>query len=490
MTAPGDRIGGWRLIEKLHAGGMATLWRVVPDVTPDEPVDGRTSPSACVMKLPRLRDHDDPTAIVGFEVEQMILPALSGPHVPRFVAGGDEAEQPWLVMELLEGPSLRARLDDAPLPPEEVASIGKRIADALHALHRQHVVHLDIKPSNVMFRADGTVVLIDFGLARHDALPDLLAEEFRLPMGTGPYISPEQVLRVRNDPRSDLFALGVLMYFLATGRRPFGHPTSVRGLKRRLWRDPPPPRQLVPAVPPWLQELILRCLEVDPAARHDSAAQLALDLAEPAQVKLTERAGKRRADGRRAVLRRWWRAIGTEPTESQSAGAQLARAPIVMAAIDLSPGEAPLAEALRRTVGQILRTEPGARLACVSVMKIHRIAMDTDTSTRHVRKLAELRHWARALEGESARVTHHVLEAPDAATAIVDFARENRVDHLVIGARGSSPLRRYLGSVSAQVVTQAPCSVTVVRLPQTHADPAEAAGAAADRADRADHRAA
>lgn len=487
MTAPGDRIGGWRLLEKLHVGGMATLWRVAPEAAPHG--DGGPPPPACVMKLPRLRDHDDPTAIVGFEVEQMILPALSGPHVPRFVAGGDDGEQPWLVMELLQGPSLRARLDDAPLPPEEVASIGARIASALHALHLQHVVHLDLKPSNVMFRPDGTAVLIDFGLARHDALPDLLAEEFRLPMGTGPYISPEQVLRVRNDPRSDLFALGVLLYHLATGRRPFGNPTSVRGLKRRLWRDPPPPRQLAPAVPPWLQELILRCLEVDPAARHESAAQLALDLSNPSQVKLTGRALKRRADGRRAVLRRWWRAIGTEPSESQSVGAQLARAPIVMAAIDLSPAEAPLSEALRRAVGRILRIEPGARLACVSVLKTHRIAMDTDTSRRHVRKLAELRHWAQPLEGESARITHHVLEAPDAAAAIVDFAHENRVDHVVIGARGSSALRRYLGSVSAQVVTQAPCSVTVVRVPEAGAPDTRAQAADASTNDVSDRAA-
>ncbi|MFX8086702.1 protein kinase, partial [Acinetobacter baumannii] len=84
---------------------------------------------------------------------------------------------------------------------EEVADIGARVATALAALHRQHVVHLDIKPSNIMFRPDGTAVLVDFGLSRHEQLPDLLEEEFTLPMGTGPYMSPEQVQFVRNDPR-------------------------------------------------------------------------------------------------------------------------------------------------------------------------------------------------------------------------------------------------------------------------------------------------
>src|SRR5208283_4234897 len=112
-------------------------------------------------------------------------------------------------------------LEHAPLPTDEVAAIGARVAEALHDLHQQQVIHHDLKPSNIMFRKDGTAVLIDLGLARHDRLPDLLAEQFRLPMGTGPYISPEQVLHNRTDTRSDLFALGVILYHLATGTRPY-----------------------------------------------------------------------------------------------------------------------------------------------------------------------------------------------------------------------------------------------------------------------------
>jgi serine/threonine protein kinase len=125
-----------------------------------------------------------------------------------------------------------------------VIEIGARVATALHDLHRQHLVHLDVKPSNIMFRPDGTAVLVDFGLSRHDHLPDLLDEEFELPMGTGPYMSPEQVQFVRNDPRSDLFALGVMLYHFTTGQRPFGSARHVRGLRRRLYLDPVPPRAL------------------------------------------------------------------------------------------------------------------------------------------------------------------------------------------------------------------------------------------------------
>src|SRR5258706_1587523 len=145
-----------------------------------------------IMKVPRIKGGDDPATIVGFEVEQMILPTLAGVHVPRFVARGDFTVLPYIVMERIGGDSLKARLDAAPLPPAEVADIGARVATALHELHLQHVVHLDVKPSNIMFRASGEAVLVDFGLSRHDRLPDLLEEEFELPMGTGPYMSPEQ----------------------------------------------------------------------------------------------------------------------------------------------------------------------------------------------------------------------------------------------------------------------------------------------------------
>jgi nucleotide-binding universal stress UspA family protein len=140
-----------------------------------------------------------------------------------------------------------------------------------------------------------------------------------------------------------------------------------------------------------------------------------------------------------------------------------------MVAVDLSNGVDPLAEALRETTRRVIQAEPSARLACVSVLKVARIAIDStvDASGRnlHVQGLADLAHWSRALGLPAERVTHHVLEAPDAAAAIVEYATTNQVDHVLMGARASSSLRRYLGSVSSQVVAAAPCTVTVVRVP-------------------------
>ncbi len=465
LLVPGVVLDGFRLDERLHQGGMANIW----SVTRVEPLAGEDFP--LIMKVPRIKGGEDPATIVGFEVEQMLMPALKGPHVPRFVARGDWTRQAYIVMEAIPGTSLRPRLAAAPLPLDEVVDIGVRVALALHALHRQHVIHLDVKPSNIMFRPDGTAVLVDFGLSRHEHLPDLLEEEFTLPMGTGPYMSPEQIQFVRNDPRSDLFALGVMLYHFATGQRPFGQPDTVRGLRRRLYIEPIPPSAHNPAVPPWLQEIILRCLEVDPAKRHPSAAQLALDLRQPMGVQLTARAHKRKASGGWNQLRRWVAAIGAEPVTAP-ATEQLARSPITMVALDVDNASPALLDQIRDAARRAVRTSPGARLACVDVLKTSRIAMDelTDAQgqSKHVKQLIALKHWARPLAQElqldDGRLTFHVLEAPDAGDALIDFAAKCGADHIIVGARGNSGSPHPLGSVATQVLSEAECSVTVVRV--------------------------
>lgn len=453
----GDSIDGFVLGALVHQGGMALLWEVTH---PDHP-------GPLLMKVPRLFEGEDPAAIVSFEMEQMILPRLSGPHVPRFVAAAGFERQPYLVMERIPGPSLLPLLRELPRPIAEVAAIGARVAVALDSLHRQHVVHLDVKPSNILTRPTGEAVLVDFGLSRHAQLPDLMEEEFRLPYGTAPYMAPEQVMGVRSEPRSDLFALGALLYFLTTGQRPFGDPQRLSGLKRRLWRDPVPPRRLRPDCPPWLQEIILRCLEVDPERRHPTAAQLAFDLTHPEGVALTPRAAKLRQDGFAEVLRRRFHPEAQPRFASGDPAREIAVAPILAVAVDISEQTPALAEALREAVARILPTLPGARLACLNVLRTNRIMLDTtldaEGHNKHARRLAELRHWAAPLGLSEERITCHVLEAANPAAALLEFVTVNPVDHVVLGARGSSALRKLLGSVSAEVAARAPCTVTVVR---------------------------
>jgi eukaryotic-like serine/threonine-protein kinase len=439
---------------------MATLWSV-------------THPGFAVpllMKIPRMAEGEDPAAIVSFEMEQMILPRLSGPHAPRCFGTGDFARQAYVVMERIPGKTLYSRLGELPLAYEEARAIVEKIALALADLHRQNVIHHDIKPSSIMFRPGGEAVLIDFGLSHHNHLPDLLQEEFRLPYGTAPYMAPERLLSVRDDPRSDLFSLGVLLYFFTTGERPFGESETLRGMRRRLWRDPYPPRKLRPDYPPWLQEIVLRCLEIEPVWRHPTASQLAFELAHPDQVKLTARSERLKRDPLSTVLRRRFNRELTHPKARSDLAAQLASGPIVAVALDLVEGSDALNEALRMTSERILATLPSARLACLNVLKLGRLTidrtLDEEGKNKHADRLVTLRHWAQPLKLDENRLTVHVLEAIDPAAAILEFAAVNHVDHIVIGARQHSLARALLGSVSAKVAAEAPCTVTVVRPPR------------------------
>lgn len=461
---PGLEIDGFILGEKLHSGGFATIWEVTH---PDHSLP-------MVMKVPTILDGYDGPTIVGFEVEQMIAPRLTGPHVPRVIGTGSFDVMPYIVSEKIDGGSFLAVFQQAPLPLSDLMEIAARMVAAVADLHRQHVIHLDLKPENFLQRTSGEMVMVDFGLSRHDQLPDLLAEEFSIPMGTYPYIAPEQYLRCRDDPRSDLFALGAMLYALATGRNPWGNPETLRGVRKRLWRDPEPPRAIRPEIPEWLQEIILRALSVDPMRRYQSAAQMAFDLGNPGQVTLTARAHKLKRDSWLTVFDRWrvMRKI-RRFTAPDSVAAQLSLVPVIVVAVDLSPEGERLADALRRAVTRMLTLEPDARIACVNVIKTARIGIDQGTDDQgnnlHVLRLVQLKAWAEAIRLPDHRLTYSVLEGPDPGQVIIDYATTNHVDQIVMGARGHSTTRRYLGSVSAQVVAEAHCSVTVIRVPESKA---------------------
>jgi nucleotide-binding universal stress UspA family protein len=272
---------------------------------------------------------------------------------------------------------------------------------------------------------------------------------------------------VRDDPRSDLFSLGVLLYFFTTGERPFGETETLRGMRRRLWRDPHPPRRLRTDYPPWLQEIVLRCLEIQPVWRYPTASQLAFDLGHPDQVRLTARSERLKRDPIGTVWRRRFNRELTQARPKSDMAAQLASSPIVAVALDTTEVSPVLNEALRVTTERMLATMPSARLACINVLKLGRVTidrtLDEQGNNKHIDRMVALKHWASPLKLDESRLTVHVLEAVDPASAILEFAAVNHVDHLIIGARQDSMLRSLLGSVSAKVAAEATCTVTVVR---------------------------
>jgi len=460
METPGtgSEIDGFRLGEMIHVGSMASIYRLA----------GGDGPLPLVIKIPRLGGGERAVNVIAFEVCRMVLGALAqSRHHPTLVAFGDVETTPYLVMEHVEGTRLNDWVQRAPIEPQEIARLGSALALALHDLHRQDVVHLDLKPTNVLYRPSGEAVLIDFGLAHHAHYPDLLAEELRFPVGNWVYMAPEQVAGVRCDPRSDIYALGAILYQLATAQLPFGHPRTLAELRRRLYRDPTPPRALVAGIPGWLQEIILRCLEVDARRRHASAAELAFELANPDEVALTERASRDRRARWGTLARRWMQARHFEPAPCPPPSTQVGPAPILLVAIAAEARDEAFFDTLRAAAKRAIGAEDRHRIACLTVVPPSATLSAEryeDTATgRHIKHLVNLRRWAKPLQLPDERVTYHVLESEKTAAALIDYARMNDVDHILIGAPRTDAAARLFPGVAAQVIAEAPCSVTVVR---------------------------
>ena len=466
LLDPGALIDGFEIEECLHAGGMAHIYTV--QYAPAADGSRREAEFPMAMKIPRMTAGDGAENIVSFEVEHQIMPVLTGPHVPRFVAAGDLSRTPYLVMEYVQGQTLDHWLErDAPLTPKEIASLGAAMAKAAHSLHRQNVCHLDLKPANVLIRPDGSALLLDFGLSCHAHYPDLLAEALRKAVGSPIWIAPEQVVGVRGDPRSDVFAIGVMLYQLATGETPFGEPATDGGMRQRLWMDPVPPRKRRPDLPEWLQEVILKCLEPVAAQRYPSAAHLAFDLTHPNDVRVTDRGRRTEGTGFWVHFKRWLRAAGMQYQPSPLPSQQIEQVPIVMVALPYKDVTDATLYSLREAVSRSLGIRPGARLACVTVISPGDTnATDNAQSetTVHRWHLTRLQQWAQPLDLTDHQTSFHVLEAGDVADAIVKYAEGNAVSMVIMGAATHGlQMQRFVATVPIKVAMEAPCTVILVK---------------------------
>jgi len=453
----GDTVDRFTIGELVHEGGMARLYRT-------------THPQhrlPMIMKVPKLGSGAPLAAFAAFENELRIMQQLKGTHVPRLVGAGDLMRTPYLVMECIEGDEFAAAAKRAPLAVAELAERGRRLCRAVHDLHRQNVIHLDINPRNIRTRRNGDVVLVDFGLAHHAQLPDMIDAAFGEEEGTTAFISPEQVRHIRNEPRSDVFAIGAVLYLFATGEYPFGRP-NLLSLKKRLFQAAAAPRAHNPELPEWMQEIILRCLETHPDKRYRSAKQVGHFLSHPDAVKVGRRGRHRR---RRRWLARtglWFKSLYTVFDDLRPArpAEHLASAPHVLVALDLGHASESLKEALRRSVRKFAGSEPHSYFTFMTVISTTEAYEESGSETHSqpiLRHLAELHNWAQPLGLAPERQYFQVIPAGDSASAIVDYARHHVMDYIIVGARASSALRRFLGSVSAKVVAEAPCTVTVVR---------------------------
>ncbi|MGP0076267.1 MAG: serine/threonine-protein kinase, partial [Bryobacteraceae bacterium] len=233
----------------------------------------------------------DPVLYDRFQREAEIGQKLDHPGVMKVLADKDRS-QLYMVMEWVNGRLLRQVLHDQgkKLPTERAIKITIGIADALDYIHRNGVVHRDLKPENIMIDGDDRIKLIDFGIAGKEGAKRLTFAKLSQVMGTPDYISPEQVKGKRGDGRSDIYALGVMLYEMLTGKTPFQGPNPFAIMNDRLMNNPIPPREVNPEISPELQEVIYRALEREPQNRYSTANEFAWDLEHLDQVGVAERA--------------------------------------------------------------------------------------------------------------------------------------------------------------------------------------------------------
>jgi len=276
MIGIGDTIGAYRILEQIGSGGMGTVYRAA---------DTRLGREIALKFI--TDDVAAPEDVGRFRREARAASAINHPNICTLHDIGEYQERPFLVLELLKGHTLSHRIQQGPVPPPEALSIVKQIADALDAAHRHGIVHRDIKPSNVFIPVEGPVKILDFGVAKLHAEPlgtgrALATTEFETHVGsivgTHGYMSPEQARAEDVDARTDLFSLGVVLYEMLTGVKPFRGTSSAVVLYAILNREPEPPSGINRAVPPPLDAVVARALEKDRTLRYQSAADLRADI--------------------------------------------------------------------------------------------------------------------------------------------------------------------------------------------------------------------
>jgi serine/threonine protein kinase, bacterial len=259
--------GRYRILARIAAGGTSTVYHGL-DVRLDRPV---------ALKVIDSRYAGDEQFLTRFQLEARTVARLKDPGLVAVYDQGLDGRHPYLVMELIEGGTLRELLvERGPMPPHAVVAVLRPVLGGLAAAHRAGLVHRDVKPENVLISDDGEVKIVDFGLVRAVAAAGITSASVIL--GTAAYLSPEQVRDGDASPRSDIYAVGILVYELLTGETPFTGDSALSVAYQRLDNDVPPPSTVIAGVPPQLDDLVARATARDPADRYADALDMRADL--------------------------------------------------------------------------------------------------------------------------------------------------------------------------------------------------------------------
>ena len=270
----------FEIAECVSRSGMACIYKA----------RDRKTGQTVALKVPHMQFESDVAGSTRFEREEEIGKNLHHPYVLKIIPVEEPKSRPYIVMEYLEGRTLADLLKETkPLPEADAVAIASRICDALDYLHRQNVVHRDLKPQNIMLCRDGSIRIMDFGIAKSSQARRMTFVGFTPAMGTPDYMAPEQVKGKRGDERTDIYSLGAILYEMATGSTLFEGENPYVVMNSRLTGDPAAPRKVNPKLTPVLEEIILHALERNPANRYASAAAMKAELDDYEKVPLTQR---------------------------------------------------------------------------------------------------------------------------------------------------------------------------------------------------------
>ncbi len=289
----GAQIDSYRIEAPVARSGMASIFRAV------DTRDNRI----VALKIPHPDMEADPILFDRFQREAAIGEKLNHPMVMR-VYGGEKRSRIYMVMEWCDGRLLRQILDEGKISQDRAIRIAISVLEGLEYIHENGVIHRDLKPENIMVDAQDNVKLIDFGIAGDAGARRLTYANFTATLGTADYISPEQIKGKRGDGRSDIYALGIILYEMLTGKQPFSGSSPMEAMNDRLLNYPTPPSVADPSISPQLQEVLYRALERDPKNRYASAHDFANDLKHLDQVGVEDRPELRDWQKRKAHLPR------------------------------------------------------------------------------------------------------------------------------------------------------------------------------------------
>ena len=288
--APGDVLDGYEITGLLTRGGMATLFKAV------DCASGRT----VVLKIPHMQYEADVIFYERFRREEETAQRLDHPNVVGALASRGEKSRMYMVMEYVDGAPLSTLLDGGhPLPVEKALDLARQICAALVYLHARGIVHRDVKPGNVLLTRHGQARLIDFGIAHVAAARRLAIAGLSPSVGSPSHMAPEQIRGRAGDARTDVYALGTVLYQMLTGRLPFDEVDPSKLLRAKRHGAPIPPRTHAPGLDPALEAVVMRAIASDPAERHPAALDLLEDLRDPSRalVRAPVRSRKQRVPG-------------------------------------------------------------------------------------------------------------------------------------------------------------------------------------------------